>query len=56
MSFTSTEWLWAVMIVVLGVAIAYATLRGRRSRAEKRMMEQATKRVYREEDDPSPPR
>ncbi|WP_205512505.1 hypothetical protein [Rhodopseudomonas sp. BR0M22] len=47
----STEWMWGIGIVVLGLAIAYALMRNRtRSAAEKRMTDVVTKENYRAED------
>ncbi|MFZ5735696.1 hypothetical protein BJ123_11494 [Rhodopseudomonas thermotolerans] len=47
----STEWLWGIGIIVLGIAIAYALMRNRtRSAAEKRTTERVTKENYRAED------
>lgn len=47
----STEWLWGIGMIVLGIAIAYAVMRNRtRSAAEKQMTETAAKQNYRTED------
>jgi hypothetical protein len=47
----STEWMWGLGIVVLGVAMAYALMRNRnRTAAEKRITETVTRENYRAED------
>lgn len=47
----STEWLWGIGIIVLGIAIAYAVMRNRtRSTAEKQLTETVAKENYRAED------
>lgn len=47
----STEWLWGIGIIILGIAIAYAVMRNRtRSAAEKRLTETVAKENYRAED------
>lgn len=47
----STEWLWGIGIIVLGIAIAYALMRNRtRSTAEKQLTETVAKENYRAED------
>jgi hypothetical protein len=46
----STEWMWGIGIVILGLAIAYALMRNRtRTAGQKRQTEMATKDVYRAE-------
>lgn len=46
----STEWMWAIGIIVLGLAIAYAVMRNRgRTASQKRQTEIGTKDVYRAE-------
>ncbi|MGX7745610.1 hypothetical protein [Rhodopseudomonas parapalustris] len=47
----STEWIWGIGIIVLGIAVAYALMRNRtRSAAEKRTTDAVTKENYRAED------
>jgi hypothetical protein len=48
---SSSEWTWAVGIVVLLGVLAYAVYKtSHRSAAEKRLTDEGTKKVYREEE------
>lgn len=45
------EWIFGLAIVILGIALAYGIVRsGKRSKAEKKITDEATLRNYREED------
>lgn len=45
------EWIWGVAIIILGITLAYGVIRSRgRSRAEKKVTDEATLRNYRDEE------
>jgi hypothetical protein len=45
------EWIWGMAILILAGAIAYGMMRAsRRSRSERARTDEATERLYREED------
>jgi len=47
----SPEWIWAVLIAVLLVAIIYGVVKtSRRRRIEQQITDEGTKQVYRKED------
>ena len=50
MQITSPEWIWGLLIVGLGVAIAYGIIQTRKlTRGEKRLRDVGTERIYDEE-------
>lgn len=49
--YMSTEWMWAIAIIVLGVVLAYVMIKThRRSHAQRQLTDAGTKRVYEEEE------
>lgn len=49
--YMSTEWIWAIAIVILGVVLACVMIKTRRrSQAQRQLTDAGTKRVYEEEE------
>ncbi len=50
MQVASAEWLWGLLIIGLGIGIAYGIIQTRhRTPGKKRIRDEGTKRVYEEE-------
>jgi Flp pilus assembly protein TadB len=50
MTSASPEWIWGIAIIIFAIALAYWMARSRRrSRAEKKVTDAATRDLYRDE-------
>jgi len=51
MQITSPEWIWAILIALVGAALAFGIMRNReRTSSDVRMTEDATENLYKKED------
>ncbi len=51
MQITSPEWIWAILIALVGAAVAFGIMRNRqRTARDVRITDDATKQLYKEED------